>query len=91
MSHALPTPRGGVLQLGGGNVAGGQPRRFRQLEDGLMRILMNIDAQRAVISLHAGGPGGGGGRRVGHVVRFPGFYPANSACTARLTAEHQFL
>ena len=65
---------GGVLQLGGGNVAGSQPRRFRQLKDGLMRILMNIDAQRAVISLHAGGPGGGGGRRVGHVVRFPGFF-----------------
>src|SRR6185295_10658583 len=58
----------GVLDLGGGDVAGGEALRVGQLEDGLLRVALDVDAERPVVRLGAGGPRRCAGGRVGHVI-----------------------
>ncbi len=60
---------GGVLQLGGGDVAGGLAVELGQLQQVAVRLFVDIHADRAVVRLDPGGPGGGGGGGIGHVVR----------------------
>ena len=66
--------RSRILQFGGRDVAGCQTSGLRQFKNSLVILLMNINAQRAVIGLHAGAPGRGRRRRVRHVVRLTGFF-----------------
>lgn len=63
----------GVLQFGGRDVAGSKAGGFRQLKDGLVIFLVDIDAQRAVIAFDAGGPRRRGRGGIGHIIRLAGF------------------
>ncbi|SVK54091.1 Uncharacterised protein [Acinetobacter baumannii] len=65
--------RRGVLQLGGGDVAGGFASGLGDLQQRRLILAVHVHAERAVIGFHPGGPGGGGGGGVGHVVRLVGF------------------
>ena len=60
--------RRGVLDLRCGDVAGGEALVLGEFEDRLLRFALDVDAERAVVGLGAGGPSGGAGGRVGDVV-----------------------
>ena len=60
--------RGGVLDLGRGDITGGEPLRLGQLEDALVRGTLDIDTECPVVGLGTRGPTRGAGRRIGDVV-----------------------
>ena len=63
-----------ILQFSRRDIAGGKTRGFRQLKDGLMIFFVDINAQRAVIAFHAGGPRGCRSGGIRHVIRLAGFF-----------------
>ena len=58
--------RGGVLDFGGGHIAGGLAGGLGQLGQVHLRGAVDIHVQRVVVGLGTGGPCGAGGRGVGH-------------------------
>ena len=58
--------RGGVLDFGGGHIAGSLACRLGEFEQIELRIAINVDIDRVVVSLSAGCPCGAGCGGIGH-------------------------
>ena len=58
--------RGGILDFGGGHIAGGFAGRLGQLEEVQLRIAVNINVNGVVVGLGAGGPCGTGCGGIGY-------------------------
>ena len=69
--HVRKDRRGrGILNFSRGNVPRRLTRLLREFKKTRLRLAVNVDADRAVVTLHAGIPSGGGRRRIRHVIRF---------------------